>query len=153
MGTEGRMKLSTRGDYAVRALLELTLAPSDTPMPLSAISQRTNIPFNHLEPIFRELRTARFVRSQRGQQGGYVLARPPEEITVADVIRVMEGPLAPTLCASRTRHAPCPTYLCPDEDSCALRDLWTSVRDAISDILDNTNFRDLAERQQSARTQ
>jgi Rrf2 family protein len=145
------MKLSTRGDYAVRALLELTFAPPGEPVPLSAIAERTNIPFNYLEQIFKELRTTRLVRSHRGQRGGYVLGRPADEVTVADVIRAMEGPLAPTLCASRTRHAPCATYLCPNEDECVLREMWLSVRDAISEVLDHTTFADLADRQRHAR--
>lgn len=150
-GRGGPVKLSTRGDYAVRALLELTFTPPDEPLPLSAVSERTNIPFNYLELIFRDLRAARLVRSHRGQRGGYVLARPASEITVADVIRVMEGPLAPTLCASRTQHQPCATYLCPNEDECVLREMWLGVRDAISAVLDHTTFADLAERQRHAR--
>ncbi len=145
------MKLSTRGDYAVRALLELTFAPAGEPMPLSAIAERTSIPFNYLEQIFQELKAARLVRSQRGQRGGYLLGRPAAEITVADVIRVMEGPLAPTLCASRTQQAPCATFLCPNVEECVLRDMWLEVRDAISGILDHTTFADLADRQRHAR--
>lgn len=145
------MKLSTRGDYAVRALLELCFAPPGEPMPLSIVAERTSIPFNYLEQIFKDLRTRRLVRSHRGQRGGYELARPASEITVGEVVRVMEGPLAPTLCASRTQHQPCPTYLCPNEDECVLREMWLEVLDAISGILDHTTFADLAERQRHAR--
>ncbi|MCK9495638.1 MAG: Rrf2 family transcriptional regulator [Dehalococcoidia bacterium] len=146
------MKLSTRGDYAVRALLELTFVPAGELLPLSAVADRTSIPFNYLEQIFKDLRTGRLVRSQRGQRGGYQLARPASEITIGEVIRVMEGPLAPTLCASRTQHQPCATYLCPNEDECVLREMWLGVRDAISGILDHTTFADLAERQRHARS-
>jgi Rrf2 family protein len=140
------VKLSTRGDYAVRALLELSREAEQRPIPLGELSSRTAIPPKYLEQILMRLRSARIVDARRGAAGGYLLARPAEAITVGEVVRTMEGPLAPTLCASRTQHAPCPAYRCPTEEGCVMRDLWLEVRDAIAGILDRTTFADLARR-------
>ncbi|MCK4430834.1 MAG: Rrf2 family transcriptional regulator, partial [Candidatus Aminicenantes bacterium] len=82
-----------------------------------------------------------FLRSKKGPNGGYYLAKDPSKITVAEVIRVMDGPLAPIDCVSVTAHE-----VCPREDFCGLRWLWKEVRDSIAAILENTNFKDLAER-------
>lgn len=150
------MKLSTRGDYAVRALLELSTAPRGEAMPLSELADRTRIPSKYLEQILMRLRTARVVRGKRGAHGGYMLARDPERVTVGEVIRAMDGPLAPSLCASQTAHTACPAYRCPSEESCVMRGLWAEVRDAIAGIVDQTTFGDLAARtreQHAARRQ
>lgn len=140
------MKLSTRGDYAVRALVELSTAPSGAALPLSELAERTRIPSKYLEQILMRLRTARVVRGKRGAHGGYMLARDPEQVTVGEVIRAMEGPLAPSLCASQSAHAACPVYRCPSEESCVMRGLWAEVRDAIAGVVDRTTFGDLAAR-------
>lgn len=140
------MKLSTRGDYAVRALLELCAHEDDRPLPLSSIAERTAIPSKYLEQILMRLRSIGVVTGKRGAGGGYRLARSPRDVTVGEIVRAMDGPLAPTLCASTTAHAPCPTYRCPDESSCVMRDLWLEVRDAISAVVDRTTFADLASR-------
>jgi DNA-binding IscR family transcriptional regulator len=76
------------------------------------------------------------------------LARPASEVTVGDVIRILDGPLAPMLCAGDEEYAPCPAYLCPSEEHCVLREVWLDVRDAVSSVLDETTFADLAQRQQ-----
>jgi Rrf2 family transcriptional regulator, cysteine metabolism repressor len=146
------MKLSTRGDYAVRALLELATAEDGEAMPLTAIAARTNIPYKYLEQILMKLRTARVIRGKRGRHGGYSLARSADQITVGEVVRAMDGPLAPSLCASHTAHSACPAYRCPSEDSCVMRGLWVEVRDAIANILDETTFGDLARRTQEQRS-
>ncbi|MBX7110574.1 MAG: Rrf2 family transcriptional regulator [Dehalococcoidia bacterium] len=140
------MKLSTRGDYAVRALLELSTAEADNAIPLGELAERTRIPAKYLEQILMRLRTARVVRGKRGARGGYMLARDPHRVTVGEVIRAMEGPLAPSLCASQTAHTACPAYRCPSEDACVMRGLWAEVRDAIAGIVDHTTFGDLAAR-------
>jgi Rrf2 family protein len=145
------MKLSTRGDYAVRALLELSTSEQGEAMPLSVLVERTRIPSKYLEQILMRLRTARVVRGKRGVHGGYMLARDPQQVTVGEVIRAMDGPLAPSLCASQTAHASCPAYRCPSEESCVMRGLWVEVRDAIADIVDHTTFGDLARRTQEQR--
>jgi Rrf2 family protein len=141
------MKLSTRGDYAVRALLELSTFEGEA-MPLSELAERTRIPSKYLEQILMRLRTARVVRGKRGARGGYMIARDPQQVTVGEVIRAMDGPLAPSLCASQSAHAACPAYRCPSEESCVMRGLWAEVRDAIAGIVDTTTFGDLARRTQ-----
>lgn len=146
------MKLSTRGDYAVRALLELaTEAQAEGYMPLSTLAERTGIPPKYLEQILMRLRTRRVLSGKRGAHGGYALARPAAEITVGEVVRAMDGPLAPSPCASLTAHAACPTYRCPSEESCVMRGLWLDVREAIAGILDHTTFGDLAAREREER--
>jgi Rrf2 family transcriptional regulator, cysteine metabolism repressor len=141
------MKLSSRGDYATRVLMEL--AVSEGPRALSAhdLSLRTGISQKYLEQIMMRLRSARLVSARRGVQGGYELARRPEDISVGEVIRLMDGPLAPSPCASQSAHVPCPAYRCPSEQACVLRGLWSDVRDAISEVLDGTTFADLVQRQ------
>jgi Rrf2 family cysteine metabolism transcriptional repressor len=145
------VKLSTRGDYAVRALLELAIEQSLDCMPLGDLAERTGIPRKYLEQILMRLRDARVVGAKRGAHGGYRLARPASEITVGEVIRTMDGPLAPSLCASQTAHQACPAYRCASEEACVMRALWLDVREAISGILDHTTFGDLAERELAER--
>jgi len=145
------LKLSTRGDYAVRALLELATEEDLDCMPLGDLAERTGIPRKYLEQILMRLRDARVVGAKRGAHGGYRLARPAAEITVGEVIRTMDGPLAPSLCASQTAHQPCPAYRCASEEACVMRALWLDVREAISGILDHTTFGDLAERERAQR--
>ena len=144
------MKLSTRGAYASRILLELSTAEGPRPLSVHELSARTAIPAKYLEQIMMRLRSAGIVRAERGVHGGYSLARRPESVTVGEVVRLMDGPLAPTACASKTAHAPCPSYRCPSEELCVLRGLWLEVRDAIAGVLDRTTFADLAKRYRRA---
>ena len=148
------MKLSTRGDYAARVIMEMAAA-GEGPRAISVtdLAKRTGITPKYLEQIMSRLRAAHVVRSRRGVHGGYALARGPREVTVGEVIRLMDGPLAPSPCASRSAHAPCPSYRCPTEADCVLRGLWLDVRDAISGVLDNTTFGELAERQRRSQSQ
>ena len=146
------MKLSTRGDYAVRALLELATGETGQAVPLTDLAERTGIPPRYLEQILMRLRVAGVLRSRRGVHGGYALARSASAITVGEVVRAMDGPLAPSLCASQIAYAACPGYRCPSEESCVMRDLWLEVRNAIADILDRTTFGDLADREREQRT-
>ena len=145
------MKLSTKGDYATRALLELSLLERPGALSVHELSERTRISLKYLEHIMMRLRTANIVRSHRGINGGYELARPSRDITVGEVIRLMDGPLAPSPCASESAHVPCPAYRCPTEAGCVLRGLWADVREAIAEVLDGTTFGQLAERQRDAR--
>jgi Rrf2 family protein len=144
------MKLSTRGDYATRVLLELSTKEGSEALSVHALASRTGISEKYLEQIMLPLRTAQVVRSRRGVHGGYELAKDAVELTVGEVVRLMDGPLAPSPCASQSAHVPCPAYRCPTEASCVLRNLWTDVRDAIASVLDETTFADLAERQKEA---
>ena len=144
------MKLSTKGDFATRVLLELSAAEGPRALSVHELSGRTGISAKYLEQIMMRLRSANLVRSTRGAHGGYELAKSAQELTVGEVIRVMDGPLAPSPCASQSAHVPCPRYRCPTEESCVLRGLWLDVRDAISSVLDGTTFAELVHRQRNA---
>ena len=142
------MKLSTRGDYATRVVLELSALGAPRPLAVSELASRTGVSPKYLEQIMSSLRAACVVRGERGVHGGYVLARHPDSLTVGEVVRAMDGPLAPSPCASQSVHVACPAYRCPSEETCVLRGLWLDVRDAIAAVLDTTTFAELAERQQ-----
>ncbi len=132
------MKLSTKGEYASRAMLELSLKYDKGPLHIHKISMAQDIPQRFLEQILLLLKRAGYLKSKKGPKGGYYLAKPPAEINVAEVIRVLEGPLAPIDCVSVMAHEPCPM-----EAACGLRWLWKEVRDSVAEILERTTFADL----------
>ena len=137
------MHLTTKGQYASRAMLDLSLHFDEGPQSIEIIAQRQDIPKKYLEQVLLSLKSARLVYSARGRQGGYLLARPPELITLGEIIRATDGPLAPISCVSQTAYRPC---TCPDQSRCALRPTWLEVRNAIAQVLDNTTMADLVER-------
>jgi Rrf2 family protein len=108
-----------------------------------AIAQDQNIPKKFLDAILLELRRSALVHSRKGRGGGYVLARPPAEISVGRIIRVLDGPLAPIGCASKTAYRACAD--CTDVKSCQTRRLMQRVRDAMAGILDNTSLAEMLE--------
>ncbi|MGB8952203.1 MAG: Rrf2 family transcriptional regulator [Candidatus Aminicenantales bacterium] len=134
------MRLSTKGEYASRAMLELALH-YPVSLHIRDISAAQDIPERFLEQILIMLKRTGYLRSKKGPHGGYSLAKPPSMISVADVIRVMDGPLAPIDCVSVTAHE-----VCPREQFCGLKGLWKETRDAIARILEKTTFGDLAQR-------
>jgi Rrf2 family protein len=130
------MRLSKKGEYAVRALVEIGFESHQRPhnlIQISTIARRTNIPEKFLEQILLALRNGGVLKSRRGVEGGYSLAKLPEEITLGEVIRLLDGPLAPIPCVSKTAYEPCS---CPDQESCGLHIAMKQVRDAIASILD-----------------
>jgi Rrf2 family protein len=138
------MKISKRGEYALRALIDLGIA-SELGWPMLQISElasKEKLPVKFLEQIFAQLKTAGYVKSRRGKFGGYSLARPMNRIKFGEVIRSIEGPLAPIRCVSQTSYARCS---CPDEAHCGLRILMFDVRNAISAILDRYTLADIVE--------
>jgi Rrf2 family protein len=137
------MKLSLRGEYALRALLVLGLNHGDHVVKIQAISNQQNIPKRFLEQILNDLRSAGVVESKRGVAGGYRLSKPPEDITLAFVIRHFEGPLAPVNCVSENYYARC---TCPDEARCGIRSVMKDVRDAIVKILESVTVAELCDR-------
>src|SRR5512136_3283055 len=141
----GGMRLSTKGEYASRAMLELARRYQKGPVHSRQISEAQEIPQRFLEQLLLLLKRAGYLRSRKGQRGGYVLAKPPAEINVAEVIRVMDGPLAPIDCVSVMAHEACPM-----EGTCGLRWLWKDVRDAVAAILEATTFDDLVRRSRQA---
>jgi len=139
------MRLSVRGEYALRALLVLArgFQPDDSVLRIQEISQRQNIPKRFLEQILNDLKSAGLVSSKRGVAGGYRLQRSPEHISLAEVIRHVEGPLAPVSCVSEKYYEKCS---CPDESRCAIRSIMKEVRDSIAQVMENTSLAALAER-------
>jgi len=132
------MKLSTRTRYGMRALLELAIAHNAGPLQIKMIAQRQNISNKYLEQLVSMLKTAGLVRSIRGPHGGYVLARPPEEIKLSDVFRTLEGPVLTVECVENEN-------VCPSHADCATRKLWVQMNDAILSVLENKTLRDLVE--------
>ena len=138
------MKISVRGEYALRALIVLGLNPArDAVVRAQEISQRQNIPKRFLEQILNDLKAAGIVESKRGILGGYRLHRKPEEVTLAEIIRYIEGPLAPIRCVSEQFYEKC---TCPDESKCGIRSVMKEVRAAIVKILENVTLAQLCER-------
>lgn len=139
------MKLSVRGEYALRALIVLGLdyIEDDSVVRIQDISTRQNIPKRFLEQILNDLKSAGMLESKRGIAGGYRLKLPPDKITLADVIRHIEGPLAPVSCVSERFYEKCS---CPNEDKCAIRSVMKEVRDAIVRILEGVTVAQLCER-------
>ena len=137
------MKLSLRGEYALRALLVLGLHYSDSVVRIQAISEEQNIPKRFLEQILNDLKSAGVVESRRGVAGGYRLARPPEDISLASVIRHLEGALAPVSCVSERFYEKCS---CPNEARCAIRSVMREVRDAVVNIIEKLTVADLCGR-------
>jgi Rrf2 family protein len=138
------MKLTKRGEYALRALIDLAIAPQAGRHMISQkeIAEKENIPLPFLEQIFLQLREAGLVDGKRGKGGGFFLAKPANNITLAEVVRLIDGPLAPISCASMTAYAKCG---CPDEAHCGLRMIMLDVRNSISNILDRYTLAQVAE--------
>jgi Rrf2 family protein len=140
------MRLSTKGEYASRAMLEIALHHPHQPLHIREIASAQDIPVRFLEQILLLLKRAGYLRSKKGPNGGYYLAKDPAQISVAEVIRVMDGPLAPIDCVSVTAHE-----VCPRESYCGLRWLWKEVRDSVAGILEKTTFKDLADKTKKAK--
>jgi Rrf2 family protein len=141
------MRLSKRGEYGLRAMIYL--ADNTGPMlQIKDISQHENIPIKFLEQILLALKNAGLLQSKMGFGGGYYLARPASEIKLGQIVRILDGPLAPVRCVSQMAYEPCD---CPDEQTCGLRMVMGDVRNAIADILDNTSLADVALRVNTAR--
>jgi Rrf2 family protein len=141
------MKLSVRGEYALRALIVLGLdyLEDDSVVRIQEISRRQNIPKRFLEQILNDLKSAGIVESKRGVAGGYRLKLPPHRVTLAEIIRHLEGPLAPVSCVSERFYEKCS---CPDEEKCGIRSVMKEVRDAVVKILEHVTLAQLCERVQ-----
>jgi len=138
------MKISKRGEYALRALIDLGIA-SEFGWPMLQVSElatKEKLPIKFLEQIFTQLKTAGYVKSRRGKFGGYSLARPMSRIKFGVIIRLIDGPLAPIRCVSQTSYVRCS---CPDEVHCGLRMLMFDVRNAITAVLDRFTLADIVE--------
>ena len=141
------MHLSKRGEYGLRAMILLAKAPvEEKRLTIHEIATEENIPAKFLEQILLNLKNAGLLQSKMGAGGGYYLARPPEQITLGEIKRVLDGPIAPIRCVSQMAYESCG---CPDEEHCGLRLVMQDVRDAIADILDNTSLSDVMARIQA----
>lgn len=136
--------LSKKTQYSLRALYALARSYNAGPRLIVDLSEQESIPKKFLEQILLGLKGAGFVDSKKGRGGGYSLARNPAEITLGEVIRRMEGPLAPLPCASETAYRKCDE--CEDADTCGTRMVMREVRDATARILDSTTLADVCER-------
>jgi Rrf2 family protein len=145
------MRLSKCGEYGLRAMIMLAHAYNEAPdamVQIKDISAQEKIPAKYLEQILLALKNAGLLQSRMGIGGGYYLARQPEDINLGQVIRILDGPLAPIRCVSQMAYEPCG---CPDERTCGLRMVMGDVRNAIADILENTTLANVTERVEAAR--
>lgn len=138
------MRVTTRGQYGVRALFELAMRPDSEPVPLREIAQRQGLPENYLEQLMAPLRKAGIVRSVRGAHGGYLLAKDPDDISVGDILRVLEGPMTPVDCGAPGDST---DGYCADGESCVICDVWNQVRDAINQVIDGITLAELRDKE------
>ncbi len=134
------MRISTRGEYGVRAMFDLAVHYGQGPIALKVIAERQAISEHYLEQLMGNLRKAGLVSSVRGAQGGYQLASAPEKIPVGDIIRTLEGPIAPMDCVEEDASAGCRQF-----ERCATRVLWERLRDSMEQVLDTTTLETLIE--------
>jgi len=138
------MKLSKKSEYGLRALLELTLANGNKALQRHEIADRQGIPVEFLEQILLALKRAGLLSSRRGIRGGYTLIKPPNQITLGQVIRILDGPLAPIGCVSKTAYQKCSDCPYADKPRCPVQHVMGTVRDAIAGILDNYTLEDFS---------
>lgn len=138
------MKLSKRGEYALRTMINLGIAAkvSRPLVRVSELARAEELPVKFLEQIMQQLREAGHIESVRGKHGGYRLAKPADTITIGEIVRLVDGRIAPIGCVSETAYEPCN---CPDEKHCGLRMLMLDVRNAITAILDRYTLADVVE--------
>ena len=129
--------LTKKGKYGLKALVHLSELPPGQLAFVGEIAAANNIPKKFLDAILVELRNAGFVQSRKGKDGGYRLARLPADIKIGHVVRVLDGPLAPIPCASRTQYQRCEDC---DEARCRVRHMMLEVREAVAEVLDNRSL-------------
>ncbi|KMT21295.1 RrF2 family transcriptional regulator [Clostridium cylindrosporum] len=134
------MKLSTKGRYGVKAMFELALHYGLDPVSIKTIAERQNISDYYLEQLFSGLRKAGLIKSIRGAQGGYILSRDPKDISVADILNVLEGPIEISECILDDESHSCNRAGC-----CATRLLWRKISDSVNSVIDTTTLQDMVE--------
>ena len=132
------MKITYKGDYALKAVLVLSVRYGNGVVTIHDLAKEADIPIKFLEQVLLELKRGGFVESKRGKIGGYFLARKPSEIKIGDVVRFVDGPIEPITCVEKEYSG------CRDIYKCAFRGIWQDVSKAISGIIDNITFEDLA---------
>ena len=131
------MKLSTKGRYGVKAMVELAIHYGDSPLSIKTISQRQGISEYYLEQLFSPLRKAKLINSIRGAQGGYVLGREPKDIKVSDIMYVLEGPIEIADCIEGVA--------CDNVDCCATRLLWTKIKNSKDEVMEGVTLQDIVD--------
>ena len=136
------LRVSTKGEYGVRIMVDLARHYGERPRSLTDISQAETLPLAYLEQLIKLLRESEppLVTSTRGAHGGYKLTRSPEQITMGEIVRVLEGPIAPMICATEGEMS----QVCNFLDSCRTKYLWARVRDAVAQTLDSMTLAELA---------
>lgn len=137
------MPISQKCQYALRSVFELAKHQGDGPVKISDIAKAQAIPTRFLEVILNQLKQGGFVDSRRGSAGGYILTRPASVLTVGEIIRFVEGPLAPVQCIAGSSGDPCPLH-----GDCAFLPMWERANVALSEVYDSTTFQDLVEQEQ-----
>jgi Rrf2 family transcriptional regulator, iron-sulfur cluster assembly transcription factor len=135
------MRLTTKGRFAVTAMVDLAMRQNRGPVTLAAISERQHISLSYLEQLFGKLRRAKLVSSVRGPGGGYNLAQPPQQITVAQIVTAVDEPLDATQCGGKEN--------CHDDRRCMTHDLWATLNDKMYEYLDSVKLSDLVAQQSS----
>lgn len=138
------MKISTKGRYALRLMVDLAMVDHPGPVSLKDVAERQHLSDKYLEQIVTPLSRAGLVRSVRGAGGGYLLTRKPEDYTVGDILRPLEGDLAPVECATDASY-------CDRCSECVTLELWQEIHQAVSAVVDNTTLADLVERAKNKR--
>jgi len=131
------MKLSTKGRYGVKAMVDLAINYGEQPVSIKSISERQSISEYYLEQLFSSLRKAKLIKSVRGAQGGYILNRSPEKITIYDVINVLEGPIEISDCLE--------DGACNNIDCCATRLLWKKIKNSIDSVTTSITLKDIVD--------
>lgn len=139
------MRLTTKGRFAVTAMIDLAMRQHNGPVTLAGISQRQRISLSYLEQLFGKLRRHALVQSTRGPGGGYTLARPMSDVSVADIIYAVDEPLDATQCGGREN--------CDNDQRCMTHDLWASLNRVMVDFLDSVSLQDLVEQQKARMAQ
>lgn len=134
------MKLSTKGRYGVKAMVDLAIHYSEEPSSIKSISERQNISEYYLEQLFSSLRKSNLIKSIRGAQGGYILNREPKDITIADIMGVLEGPVEISDCIDENSENSCSRV-----DCCATRLLWSKIKASIDQVMKFTTLQDMVD--------
>lgn len=137
------MKISTKGRYALRIMIELAMNPHQTPVRVKDIASRQGISEKYLEQIIAMFNKAGYVKSIRGAQGGYLLTKDPAEYTVGMILRLAEGSIAPVSCVDKDAES------CEKRDACVSAMLWEKINNAVNEVVDNTTLQDLVEWQEN----
>ncbi|PIP19513.1 MAG: transcriptional regulator [Candidatus Omnitrophica bacterium CG08_land_8_20_14_0_20_41_16] len=134
------MRITYKGDYALKTLLDLAVNYGSNPISISELAKRADIPIKFLEQILLELKKGGFVESRRGKIGGYLLSRHPAKITLGEVIRFIDGPIEPIACVRDGYKG------CSDLEGCVFKKIWSEISECTSSIIGRVNFEDLAKK-------